>query len=91
MNTLASIYVARDNLLEAEPLYRLSIAILDKRGILSAKHAASASADVSVELLADTATDYVELLKKMRRKGEATKLEARIRAIAGKQYTRKRS
>src|SRR5258707_10098115 len=70
LNTLASIYVARDNLLEAEPLYRLSIAILDKRGILSAKHAASASADTSVELLADTATDYVELLKKMRRKGE---------------------
>jgi len=92
LNTLASIYVARDNFLEAEPLYRLSITILDKRGVLSAKHTGGASsADPNLELLADTATDYAELLKKMRRKGEASKLEARIRQIAGKQYNRKRS
>jgi tetratricopeptide (TPR) repeat protein len=91
LNTLASIYVARDNLLEAEPLYRLSITILDKRGVLSAKHAVTASLDPTLELLADTATDYAELLKKMRRKSEASKLEARIRAFAGKQYNRKRS
>jgi tetratricopeptide (TPR) repeat protein len=91
LNTLASIYVARDNFLEAEPLYRLSITILDKRGVLSAKHAVSGSPDPNLELLADTASDYAELLKKMRRKGEATKLEARIRAIAGKQYNRKHS
>jgi len=91
LNTLASIYIARENLTEAEPLYRLSIAILDKRGILTAKQRPAVSAsDPSLELLADTATDYVELLKKMKRKGEASKLEARIRAMVGKNYTGKK-
>jgi len=32
-------------------------------------------------LLAQTALDYVDLLKKMRRKSDASKIEARIRAI----------
>src|SRR5258708_21669767 len=91
LNTLASIYGARDNFLEAEPLYRLSITILDKRGVLSAKHIGSASsADPNLELLADTATDYADLLKKMRRKGEASKLEAHIRSIAGQADNQKR-
>lgn len=90
LNTLASIYIARDNFNEAEPLYRLSIAILDKRGILAAKSRVTSSSDPSLELLADTATDYVELLKKMKRKGEASKLEARIRQVVGKNYTKKR-
>ena len=90
LNTLASIYIARDNLTEAEPLYRLSIAILDKRGILTAKRPVAARSDPGLELLAETATDYVELLKKMKRKSEASKLEARIRVIVGKTYTKKR-
>jgi tetratricopeptide (TPR) repeat protein len=91
LNTLASIYIARENLAEAEPLYRLSIAILDKRGILTAKKPVVAASDPSLELLADTAIDYVELLKKMKRKGEASKLEARIRAVVGKNYKKRSS
>jgi hypothetical protein len=91
LNTLASIYIARENLNDAEPLYRLSIAILDKRGILTAKRPVVSALDSSLELLADTATDYVELLKKMKRKGEASKLEARIRAIVGKNYKKRQS
>jgi tetratricopeptide (TPR) repeat protein len=90
LNTLASIYIARENLTEAEPLYKLSIAILDKRGILTAKRPVVSASDSSLELLADTATDYVELLRKMKRKGEASKLEARIRAVVGKNYTSKK-
>jgi len=90
LNTLASIYIARDNLNDAEPLYRLSIAILDKKGILTARHAVTMPIDPTIELLADTATDYVELLKKLRRKSEATKLEARIRAMVGKNYAFKK-
>ena len=83
LNTLAAIYVAKDNFNEAEPLYRLSLAILDKRGLLNARRAPTA-ADTNLDLLEQTAGDYVELLKKMRRKPEATKLEARLRQLTGK-------
>jgi hypothetical protein len=87
LNTLASIYAAKDNFGEAEPLYRLSLTLLDKRGILTSKRpAVSASSDTNVDLLAETALDYVDLLKKMKRKSEASKLEARIRTITGKNY-----
>ena len=90
LNTLASIYVARDNFSEAEPLYRLSLAILDKRGVLTAKRPMSGAGEASLELLADTASNYVDLLRKMKRKGEASKLEARIRAVVGKSYSAKK-
>ena len=89
LNTLASIYVAKENLTEAEPLYKLSLAILDKRGILTAKRPVT-TADVNLDLLTRTATNYVELLKKMRRKSEAGRLEARIRQITGKNTTAKK-
>ena len=83
LNTLAAVYVAKNELNGAEPLYRLSLSILDKRGLLSTRRAPSA-ADTNLDLLAQTASDYCELLKKMRRKPEAAKLEARIRQITGK-------
>jgi tetratricopeptide (TPR) repeat protein len=90
LNTLASIYIARDNLLEAEPLYRLSIAILDKKGILNGRRISMVPLDATIELLADTAIDYVELLKKLRRKSEASRLEAKVRAMVGKNYMTKK-
>jgi hypothetical protein len=40
--------------------------------------------------LADTAIDYAELLKKMKRKAEATRLEVRVRALMGKNYVAKK-
>jgi hypothetical protein len=40
--------------------------------------------------LTQTAIEYVELLKKLRRKAEATKLEARIKQLTGKNYTAKK-
>jgi len=83
LNTLAGIYMLKDNLSEAEPLYRLSLSILDKRGLLNAKRSPT-SADRDLDLLTETAGQYVELLKKMRRKPEAAKLEARIRQLTGK-------
>jgi tetratricopeptide (TPR) repeat protein len=85
LNTLAAIYVTRQNLTEAEPLYRLSLTILDKKGVLSGKRPiVLSSTDDNVELLAQTALDYADLLKKMRRKSDAMKIEARIRAVTGK-------
>jgi hypothetical protein len=82
LNTLAAIYVSKQNLLDAEPLYRLSLTILDKRGVLSGKRPLIiSSTEDNVDLLAQTALDYADLLKKMKRKGDASKIEARIRAI----------
>jgi tetratricopeptide (TPR) repeat protein len=85
LNTLASIYVTKQNLTEAESLYRLSLTILDKKGVLSGKRPLFlSSTDDNLELLAQTALDYADLLKKMRRKADASKIEARIRAVTGK-------
>jgi tetratricopeptide (TPR) repeat protein len=85
LNTLAAIYVSKQNLTEAEPLYRLSLTILDKKGILNGKRPMFlSSSDDNLDLLAKTAFDYVELLKKMKRKSDASKIEARIRAVTGK-------
>ena len=42
------------------------------------------STDDNLDLLAQTALDYADLLKKMRRKADASKIEARIRAVTGK-------
>jgi tetratricopeptide (TPR) repeat protein len=89
LNTLASIFVLKENLSEAEPLYRLSLAILDKRGLLNTRRPLTGS-DVNLDLLTQTAIEYVELLKKLRRKAEATKLEARIKQLTGKNYTAKK-
>ncbi len=85
LNTLAAIYVSKQNLMEAEPLYRLSLTILDKKGVLSGKRPPFlSSSDDNLDLLAQTALDYAELLKKMKRKSDASKIEARIRAVTGK-------
>lgn len=92
LNTLAAIYVSKQELMQAEPLYRLSLTILDKKGILSGKHPPLlSSADDNLELLAQTALDYADLLKKMRRKGDANKIEARIRAVTGKAAPKKKA
>jgi tetratricopeptide (TPR) repeat protein len=84
LNTLAAIYVSKQNLTDAEPLYRLALTILDKRGILSGKRPTLLdSSDDNLDLLAQTALDYADLLRKMKRKADASKLEARIRAVTG--------
>jgi tetratricopeptide (TPR) repeat protein len=85
LNTLAAIYVTKQNLTEAEPLYKLSLTILDKKGVLSGKRPLFlSSTEDNLDLLAQTALDYADLLKKMKRKADATKIEARIRAVTGK-------
>jgi tetratricopeptide (TPR) repeat protein len=85
LNTLAAIYVSKQNLTEAEPLYRLSLTILDKKGVLTGKRPLFlSSTEDNIDLLAQTAFDYCDLLKKMKRKSDASKIEARIRAVTGK-------
>jgi len=89
LNTLASICIAKDDLAAAEPLYRLSLTILDKGGILTGRRSADGS-DTNLELLAETASQYAALLKRMNREAEAARLETQIRAIAGKSYAGRR-
>jgi tetratricopeptide (TPR) repeat protein len=85
LNTLAAIYVSKQNLLEAEPLYRLSLTILDKKGVLTGKRPPFLiTSEDNLDLLAQTALNYADLLKKMKRKSDASKIEARIRAVTGK-------
>jgi tetratricopeptide (TPR) repeat protein len=85
LNTLAAIDVSKQNFTDAESMYRLSLTILDKKGVLTGKRPLFlSSTEDNLELLAQTALDYVDLLKKMRRKGDASKIEARIRAVTGK-------
>jgi tetratricopeptide (TPR) repeat protein len=92
LNTLAGICAARDNNNEADLLYRQSLGILDKRGLLSAKRPFyTVSSDATPSLLVETAEAYVELLKKMRRKGDANKLEAKLRGIRGSQHSGKKT
>ena len=85
LNTLAAIYMSKQNFTEAEPLYRLSLTILDKKGVLTGKRPLFlSSSEDNLELLAQTAFEYADLLKKMKRKSDASKIEARIRAVTGK-------
>jgi tetratricopeptide (TPR) repeat protein len=91
LNTLAAIYVSKQNLTQAEPLYRLSLTILDKKGVLTGKRPLFlSSTDDNLDLLAQTALNYADLLKKMRRKSDANKIEARIRAVTGKSPAQKK-
>jgi hypothetical protein len=48
------------------------------------------SSQDNLDLLAETALDYVDLLKKMKRKSDASKLEVRIRAVTGKSVAAKK-
>ncbi len=76
LNTLAAIYVSKQNLTDAEPLYRLSLTILDKKGVLSGKRPPFlSSTDDNLELLAQTALDYADLLKRC----GASRMPARLR------------
>jgi len=85
LDTLAASYVSKQNLTGAEPLFRLSLMILDKQGVLNGERPLFLdSSENNLELLAQTALDYADLLKKMRRKADASKLEARVRALTGK-------
>ena len=76
-NTLAAIVAGRGNNTEAENLYKVSIAILDKKGFLNARKPALTEPDLPPELLAETLDQYTALLKKMRKKVDAARIEAR--------------
>lgn len=81
---LGKLLAAKDRTAEAESLFKLSIAILDTKGWASSKHFVLNPADPPPALLADVLDEYASLLKKMKKKGDAVKMEARARQLAGK-------
>src|SRR4029079_5667231 len=81
LRSLASLYVAREKFAEADPLYKLALAIFDKNTPsqkLSKKE--QLNAPPPPPLLLETLDEYATVLRKLRRKGEASKLESRAKA-----------
>jgi tetratricopeptide (TPR) repeat protein len=81
---LARLLASKDRNAEAESLFKLSIAILDTKGWVSSKHFVLNPAEPPPPILADVLESYAGVLKKMRKKGDAVKMEARARQLAGK-------
>ncbi len=72
LNNLASLYQAQGKYAEAEPLYKLSLAINEKA--LGPEH----------PQVARGLENYAALLRKSNREAEATKIEARAKASRAK-------
>jgi len=83
LNSLAALLASRDRNAEAESLYKLSIAILDKKGFVTARKPILNPSDMPPAQLAETLDQYTALLKKMRKKADAAKMEARARILHG--------
>ena len=83
LNSLAALLASRERNAEAESLYKTSIAVLDKRGFVTARRPVINPADPPPPLLAETLDQYAALLRKMRKKSDATKMETRARILHG--------
>ena len=83
LNSLAALLADRNRNAEAESLYKLSIALLDKHGFVTARRPVLNHADPPPPQLAETLDQYAALLKKMRKKSDAAKMEARARILHG--------
>ena len=68
---------------EAESLYKLSIALLDKKGFVASRRPVLNRSDPPPPQLAETLDQYAALLKKMHKRSEAAKMEARARILHG--------
>jgi len=74
---------SHDRNAEAESLYKMSISVLDKHGFVAARKPVVDRADPPSPLLAETLDQYAALLKKMRKRSDAAKMEARARMLHG--------
>ena len=80
---MAALMANRDKNADAEALYKISIAVLDKKGFVAARKPILNPGDMPSPLLAETLDQYAALLKKMRRRSDAAKIEARARMLHG--------
>ena len=83
LNSLAALLADRNRNAEAEALYKLSIALLDKKGFVTARKPVLNPTDPPPVELAETLDQYAALLKKMHKKSDAAKMEARARVLHG--------
>jgi len=83
LNSLAALLALKNRNTEAESLYKLSIALLDKKGFVAARKPVLDRADPPPPQLAETLDQYAALLKKMKKKSDAAKMEARARILHG--------
>ena len=82
LRSLAQLYVAREKFADADPLYKLALAMFDKdtpQKKQSKKE--QLNAPPPPPLLLETLDEYANVLRKLRRKGEASKLESRAKPI----------
>ena len=82
LRSLASLYVAREKYNEADPLYKLALAIYDKDTPTKKQSKKEVvSQEAPPPYLLETLDEYAIVLRKLRRKGEASKLESRAKPI----------
>jgi tetratricopeptide (TPR) repeat protein len=80
LRSLAGLYVAREKFADADPLYKLALAILEKNLPQKMSKKMLQTFDPP-PLLIETLDNYAEVLRKLRRKGEASKLESRAKPL----------
>jgi hypothetical protein len=76
------VYVSREKYADADPLYKLALAIYDKNNPVKGKSKKQLSAaEPPPPYLLETLDEYAAVLRKLKRKGEASKLESRAKPI----------
>ncbi len=83
VNALAALQASHNRDSEAETLYKTSISVLDRHGFVTARKPTINPNDPPPPLLAETLDQYAALLKKMRKRSDAAKMEARARMLHG--------
>ena len=83
VNSLAALLGSHDRNAEAESLYKMSISVLDKHGFVASRKPVVDRADPPSPLLAETLDQYAALLKKVHKRADAAKMEARARMLHG--------
>ena len=73
LRNLAVVFVEQEKYKEAEPLYRRALAALDS------------PYTTNLEKLPDVLTEYAEVLRKLKRPTDASKMDTRVKGLAAKQ------
>jgi hypothetical protein len=84
LRNLATLYVAREKYADADPLYKLALAIYDKNQPIKPKKVSKkdvAKVEAPPPYLVETLEEYAIVLRKLKRKGEASKLESRAKPL----------
>lgn len=81
---LARLLASKERVTEAENLFKTSISILDKGGWTTAKKPVINPADPPPPILIEVLDDYAGVLRKMKKKGDAAKMEAKARILSGR-------